>query len=393
MNVSVTIPETSLAARAARVAAIAAKNADRIDAEGSFPREAVEAMRAEKLLSIQIPVDFGGEGSTISEIAELCSIVAQSCASSGMIFAMHHIKLSSLVEHGLESQWHTDFMRRVAKEQLLLGSATTEGGIGGNLRNSICAITVDGDSCRLEKDATVISYGAHCDAILITSRSHADAAPSDQVMTVFLQEQYVLERTHVWDTLGMRGTCSDGFLFKGEAPAVQIFPKPFAEIAAQSMLASSHLLWSGVWYGIAADAVARAQSFVRAAARRTPGQTPPGALRLAEVSTQLQMVKSNVVAGLKAYEDAKADPDKLSSMGFAVAMNNVKICSSEMILSIINHAMLICGILGYKNGTPYSLGRHLRDAHSAQLMISNDRILANSATMLLVQKQDTSLVG
>ncbi|MDI7861814.1 acyl-CoA/acyl-ACP dehydrogenase [Rhizobiaceae bacterium n13] len=393
MNVSVTIPATSLAARVARVAAIAAKHADRVDVEGRFPHEAVDAMRTERLLGIQIPEVIGGEGATITEIAELCSIIAQSCAASAMIFAMHHIKLSSLVEHGLESGWHTEFMRRVAADQLLLGSATTEGGIGGNLRNSICAIAVEGDRCILEKDATVISYGAHADAILITSRSHADAAPSDQVMTVFLKDQYTLDRTHVWDTLGMRGTCSDGFLFKGEAPAEQIFTKPFAEIAAQSMLATSHLLWSGVWYGIAADAVARAQNFVRAAARRTPGQTPPGALRLAEVSNLLQMVKSNVVAGLKAYEDAKSDPDKLSSMGFAVAMNNVKIGSSEMILTIINHAMLICGIMGYKNGTPYSLGRHLRDAHSAQLMISNDRILGNSSTMLLVHKQDTSLVG
>jgi acyl-CoA dehydrogenase len=49
--------------------------------------------------------------------------------------------------------------------------------------------------------------------------------------------------------------------------------------------------------------------------------------------------------------------------------------------------------MGYKNGTPYSLGRHLRDAHSAQLMISNDRILGNTSTMLLVQKPDTSLLG
>ncbi|MGO8381427.1 acyl-CoA dehydrogenase, partial [Rhizobium ruizarguesonis] len=90
--------------------------------------------------------------------------------------------------------------------------------IGGNLRNSICAVEVDGDTCRLEKDATVISYGSHADAILITSRAHAQAASSDQVLTAFLKDQYTLEKTHVWNTLGMRGTCSDGFLFKGEAP-------------------------------------------------------------------------------------------------------------------------------------------------------------------------------
>lgn len=393
MDAAVASHNMELAARAKRVASTAAKFADDVDAAGRFPSEAVDALRSERLLGIQVPKHLGGEGASLQEIADICCTLGQACSATAMIFAMHHIKASSLVEHGEASEWHGAFMRRVASEQLLLGSATTEGGIGGNLRNSICAIEVTGDQCRLEKDATVISYGSEADAILITSRAHADAAPADQVMTVFLKDQYSLEKTHVWNTLGMRGTCSDGFLFKGEAPAEQIFPKPFAEIAAQSMLATSHLLWSGVWYGIAADAVARAQAFVRAAARKSPGVTPPGALRLAEVSNKLQIVKSNVIAGIKAYEDTKTDPDKLMSMAFAIAMNNVKICSSETILEIINHAMLICGIMGYKNGTPYSVGRHLRDAHSAQLMISNDRILSNSANLLLVQKQDTSLLG
>ncbi|NTF08865.1 acyl-CoA/acyl-ACP dehydrogenase [Agrobacterium rubi] len=393
MNLSVTPPDATLIARASRVAAIAARHADDVDAAARFPTEAIDALRAERLLGIQVPIHLGGESASIAQIADICCVLGQSCSATAMIFAMHHIKASSLVEHGEDSEWHTGFMRRVASEQLLLASATTEGGIGGNMRNSICAIEVDGPDCALEKDATVISYGMHADAILITSRANAAAAPADQVMTVFLKDQYTLERTHIWNTLGMRGTCSDGFLFKGAAPSEQIFAKPFAEIAAQSMLATSHLLWSGVWYGIASDAVLRAQAFVRAAARKSPGVTPPGAIRLAEVSSKLQTVKSNVIAGLKAYEGTKSDPDKLMSMGFAIAMNNVKICSSETILEIINHAMLICGIMGYKNGTPYSLGRHLRDAHSAQLMISNDRILSNSANLLLVQKQDTSLSG
>lgn len=393
MNIPVNLASGSLTERAARVAAVARAFADQVDQKSRFPVEAVDAMRAERLLSIQIPAELGGEGARTGEIAELCSIIAQSCASSAMVFAMHHIKLSSLVEHGAGTEFPRGFMRRIVSEQLLIASATTEGGIGGNLRNSICAIEVEGDTCRLTKDATVISYGAHADAILITSRAHKDAVSTDQVMTVFTKDQYSILKTQDWDTLGMRGTCSEGYLFTGEAPAEQIFPKPFAEIAAQSMLANSHILWSGVWYGIAVDAVSRAQAFVRSAARKTPGVVPPGAIRLAEVSNLLQMMKSNVVAAVKAYEDAREDEEKLSSVAFAVAMNNVKIASSETILTIINHAMLICGILGYKNGTPFSLGRHLRDAHSAQLMISNDRILGNTSTMLLIHKQDTSLLG
>lgn len=393
MDLSSTSMDKSLKARASRVAAIAAMHADDVDKAGRFPKEAVDAMKAERLMGIQIPVDCGGEGRSTSEIAELCTIMAQGCAASAMIFAMHQIKVSSLVSHGTEASWHRDFMHRICADQFLLGSATTEGGIGGNLRNSICAIEVEGNHCQLEKDATVISYGKHADAILITSRAHKDAPPTDQVMTVFLKDQYTLEQTHVWDTLGMRGTCSDGFLFKGEAPAEQILPKPFAEIAAQSMLASSHLLWSALWYGIAVDAFTKAQTFIRAAARKTPGTQPPGLVQLAEMSSQLQVIRSNIQAGLASYEQALKDPDRLSSMGFAVTMNNVKIASSEMILPVIHQALRICGIMGYKNGTPYSLGRHLRDAHSAQLMISNDRILGNTSTLLLMNRQDTSLLG
>ncbi|MBO3758129.1 acyl-CoA dehydrogenase family protein [Ciceribacter sp. L1K22] len=393
MDLSAEALDKSLKARVTRVATKAAAYADEVDRVGRFPREAVDAMKAERLLSLMIPKKFGGEGLSYSEIAEVCTLLGQACAASAMIFAMHQIKVSSLVEHGEDAAWHEDFMRRVAAAQLLLGSATTEGGIGGNLRNSICAIEVKDGICRLEKDATVISYARESDAILITSRSHKDAASSDQVMTVFLKDQYTLEQTHVWDTLGMRGTCSDGFLFRGEAPAEQILPHPFAEIAAQSMLAASHLLWSALWYGIAVDAFMRSQNFLRAAARKAPGTQPPGLVQLAEISAELQTIRSTILTGLSTFEDARKNPDRLSSMGFAVAMNNIKIAASEKILTVINQAMRICGIMGYKNGTPYSLGRHLRDAHSAELMISNDRILANTSQMLLVHKQDTSLLG
>ncbi|TCQ20847.1 acyl-CoA dehydrogenase family protein [Rhizobium sp. PP-CC-3G-465] len=393
MDVSLNAQGSTLLERARRVAGIAGQHADDVDRNARFPREAADALISERLLSIQIPVTLGGEGATTAQIAEVCTVLGQACSASAMVFAMHHIKLSSLVTHGIDSPWHQSFMRRIVDEQLLIASATTEGGIGGNMRNSICAIEINGDTCRLQKDATVISYGRHADAILITSRAHPDAVTTDQVMTVFTKDQYTLERTNEWDTLGMRGTCSEGYLFKGEAPKEQILPKPFAEIAAQSMLASSHLLWGGVWYGIAVNAMTRAQAFVRAAARKSPGQTPPGALHLAEASSLLQQVRANVTAGLARYEAALAEPELLSSMGFSVAMNNVKIAVSRTVPEIIDHAMQITGIMGYKNGTPFSLGRHLRDAQSAQLMISNDRILANTSNMLLVNKIETNLLG
>ena len=393
MTAASKITAMGLSDRAKRAAKVAAQYADQVDVEARFPKEGMDALKAERLMGVMIRPELGGEGTSLTEVADVCAILGQACAATAMTYAMHQIQIASLSDYAVGSAWHEAFLTRICDEQLLIGSATSEAGIGGNLRNSLCAIEVEGDTARLTKDATVISYGADADAIMVTSRRHPDAAHSDQVATTFLRDQYTLEHTSAWDTLGMRGTCSDGFIFKGEAPKEQILPRPFAEIAAQSMLAVSHLLWGALWYGIAADAVARAQAFVKAAARKSPGQVPPGALRLAEASNLLQQAKANVVAGLKQFENCKGDSDALNAMSFSVAMNNVKVGISQTILVIINHCMLICGIAGYKNGTPFSLGRHLRDAHSAQLMISNDRILGNTSTMLLVNKQDASLLG
>ncbi|MET0660484.1 MAG: acyl-CoA dehydrogenase family protein [Steroidobacteraceae bacterium] len=382
------------AARARTLAQqVAAKFADVTDRESRFPSETIAALREQQLLGMMVPRDYGGAGASLEEVAAVCAELAQGCASSAMVFAMHNLKLASVISHGRESPWHQRFMARIANEQLLLASATTEAGIGGDLRSSICAVKSAGERFELVKEATVISYGVHADAILVTARRHPEAATSDQVLVAVLKDQYTLERISDWDTLGMRGTCSEGHRLTAHAPTEQILPKPFAEIAAQSMLSTSHLLWSSVWFGIASDALVRAQTFVRAEARKKPGTTPPGALRLAEASAMLQSVRSQIVAGLKRFEDAQRSEEDLMSLGFAVSMNNLKVSVSRAVVEIIDHALLICGIQGYRNNTPFSLGRHLRDAHSAALMISNDRILSNTATMLLAHRHNAGLLS
>ncbi|MGL4284829.1 MAG: acyl-CoA dehydrogenase family protein [Phreatobacter sp.] len=384
---------TTLAARMKTVAAIAAEAADQVDRDARFPREAVEAMRAQRLLGIMVPRDCGGEGADFGEIAELCTLLGAACSAAGMVFAMHQIKTASLVHHGGASAWHRDFMTRLARDQLLLASSTSEAGIGGDLRNSVCAVVPDGDHVTLEKDAIVISYALDADAILATARRAPEAASSDQVLLVIERAQADLQQTSTWDTLGMRGTTSHGFKLKARVPAAQVFPKPFAEIAAQSMLASSHLFWSGLWFGIAAGALSKAQAFVRAAARKAPTVAPPGAVRLAAAAAELASLKALVRDGIARFERARHHDDELNSMAFAIAMNAVKVQASEKAVGIVQQALTIIGIQGYKNDTPFAVGRHLRDILSAPLMIANDRIMANTSTMLLMSRLDADLEG
>jgi acyl-CoA dehydrogenase len=166
----------------------------------------------------------------------------------------------------------------------------------------------------------------------------------------------------------------------------------FADVAAQTQVPFSHILWSYVWLGIATSAVNRARSFVRQQARGQPGVVPPTALRLAEAACTLQTMRTNVhdVAGdcERMMKQPDAASGALSSIPFALKLNNLKLASSQMVVQIVHHALLICGIMGYKNDSKFALGRHLRDAHSAALMVGNDRIYAANASMLLVLKDD-----
>ncbi len=78
--------------------------------------------------------------------------------------------------------------------------------------------------------------------------------------------------------------------------------------------------------------------------------------------------------------------EELQAMSWALKMNNLKISASEAAPPIVHQALQIIGILAYKNDTKFSLGRHYRDTLSGALMISNERIAAKSASMLLVLK-------
>jgi acyl-CoA dehydrogenase len=367
---------------------IAARAADSVDRDARFPHEAIAALREEKMLGAMVPRALGGAGATIGEIAGSCEALGRSCASTAMIYAMHQIEVACLVRHAASSPYFREYLSDLVRHEWLIASATSEIGVGGDLRRSVCAVERDASRIRISKRAPVISYGEEADDILLTARRAPEAAAADQALVLVRKTDVRLTRTGEWDTLGMRGTRSFGFTIDASGTTDQIVPAPFADIASQTMLPVSHVLWTSLWLGLAADAVGRARAFVRAEARRTPGTTPPGALRLAETVAELGTMTALVHGALADFERNQHDPEALATLGFAIRMNNLKASASSMAPEIVTRALGVCGISGYRNDSPYALGRHLRDAHGAALMINNDRVLSANAAMLLVHKDD-----
>ena len=371
---------------------VAAPAAVSVDRDSRFPREAIDALKEARLLSAFVPTELGGLGCGMIELSQMCEALGAHCSSAGMVFAMHQIQVACIVRHAQTSAYFRKYLQELSEKQLLIASVTSEAGVGGEMRTSVCGVERQGDRFKLDKDATTISYGEHADDLLVTARRSPEAPANDQSLVLVRKADYTLERTGGWDTLGMRGTCSPPFKLRSTGSVEQILEASFADIASHTMVPFSHVLWANSWLGIATAAVSRARAFVRTQARAKPGTTPPSALRLAEVSGMLQTMRANVHDVARECEELMSQPDAgtevLSSIAFALKMNNVKVSTSQVMSDIVQRCLLICGIMGYKNDSKFSIGLYLRDALSAALMVGNDRIYATNASMLLVLKDD-----
>jgi acyl-CoA dehydrogenase len=400
----VSASQTSFAAQAldpevlARVEAVrriarevAGPHADSVDKHGRYPREVMDALAAEKLLSAHVPKRFGGFGSSISELGLMCEALGQRCASSGMVFAMHQVQVACLVRHGNTPFFH-DYLRELVAKQLVIASVTSEQGVGGSVRTSICPIErLDNGQCHVRKEGTVVSYGEAADDLLITVRRTAESVAGDQAMVLARKSQCRMDLVGTWDAMGMRGTCSPGYTIDATFGAEQVVSAPFADINAHTMVPWAHILWSSGWLGIATDAVTRARAFVRDTGKKL-GSTPPTAPRLSKASATLQLMRVQVREWARRYDEMCARPDggaeELSSIACAIQLNHLKLMASELVADICTQALRITGTTGYRNDSPYSIARHLRDAHSAALMIGNERIHATNGALHLVYRDE-----
>ncbi|MBX3707309.1 MAG: acyl-CoA/acyl-ACP dehydrogenase [Pseudomonadales bacterium] len=372
-----------------RVAAdVAARHADAVDRDARFPAETLAALKALGALGAGIPRALGGGGSDIVALSAMCQALGRHCASSAMVLAMHHIMVAALVRHGLGSEQIRDYLARVAREQRLIASVTSEVGTDGDMRRSIAALEPTESGFSFTKQATTVSYGAYADDLLVTVRRDSAAADNDQVLVLALRGDFDFQVTGVWDTLGMRGTCSPPGVVSARGAAWQVLDAPFSSIAANSMVPVSHILWSALWLGIATDAVDRARRLMQQKARKDPNATRGTAARIALLDARLQSMRAEQESVARDYAALVGSGTLIDSMnvGFGLRQNNLKLNASRLVKEIVMDAMEACGIAAYRQDSAFSLGRHMRDALSACVMISNDRILEYNATMQLIHR-------
>ena len=119
---------------------------------------------------------------------------------------------------------------------------------------------------------------------------------------------------------------------------------------------------------------------------RERGNVSMMAHRLARAVGLLQLMQARLSQALRDYDEVFAAGARPLPLGFTADMNNLKTSVSELCLEAVQHAFMVCGISAYRNGSEFSLGRHVRDLMSAPIMINNDRMLESTGNLLLMQR-------
>lgn len=344
-----------------------------VDKDGRFPVETFSALKQHKILSLPIDSLLGGEGADLTLQAEVCSILAAQCGSSGLILAMHFAQIECIKRNTADSHYFRTILKQVVNNQWLLSSIASEVGTFGNSRISRCAITQNETGIFLKKQATTASYAEYADAFLVTARKHEDADESDQVLVLFLKEDVKLKRSDTWDTLGMRGTVSPGYLVEAYAGREQIFSDSYSIISAHTVIPFAHVLWAAVWEGIAKDAVRKVN---RCAKKRLAAR---GALknfddRVGAINTKYRNLRAMCHYYSMRVDNATSIPRVLSDKGYfdwAMEYNALKVNASRLAHDIIHESLQFLGVQGYKNNSELSLARNYRDICSSTLMVPN----------------------
>jgi acyl-CoA dehydrogenase len=342
-------------------------------------------------MGLLVPSEYGGLDVSYETFVEVVEILGRACASTAMVFVMHHNQYVMIVDHGTARQKEV-FLPPIAEGRELVASATTEPETGGNAAFCVSAKESDGEHIRLTATKPVVTSARYADWIYCTTRSSADAAGDELSMVIMPgpKRSSSVEPFGVWDCVGMRATASTGLRFKAcEVPSWhQVGPENSAHVRASSMTLVSRAGFAAAWQGIATAAFEatlghvqrKHHDFIRReegsakthTERRSVGASETIQRQLAEMRVRLLASRALLHSAARAIDGRR---EEILEGGQADDVQDLlwsaRIACGEAAVDVTRQGLRLCGVTGLRAGT-LSLERHMRDALTSQVMAPSE---------------------
>lgn len=189
-----------------------AKRAAHFDEGDRFVADNYVLLKDAGLVGAGVPLELGGGGAEVAELCEMLRILARSCGSTALAFAMHthQVAIPAWRWRHQNVAAVEPLLKRVAAENLILLSSGGSDWIGGSGK----AEKVEGGYRITARK--VFTSGAIAGDILMTGAIHHDEDGKEHVIhfgaPMHAPEVSVMDN---WRTLGMRGTGSNDVVIEG----------------------------------------------------------------------------------------------------------------------------------------------------------------------------------
>ncbi|MPZ25666.1 MAG: acyl-CoA dehydrogenase [Micromonosporaceae bacterium] len=359
----------------APVLATARAHAAEVDAEGAFPRHAIDDLRDGGLLGLTVPVEAGGLGAGPHELVTALSAVAQACGSTAMVYLMHVVAAGTVA--AAPPPGRPALLRQLATGEKLATLAFSEPGSRSHFwAPTSQAQTDNGDRTRLKSRKSFVTSAGSAGVYLVSTLTSPELAPAAEApvpVDVFAvdgdTDGVVVAGT--FRGLGLRGNASAPMTFDLTAPDTDRLGQPGSGFG---LMMEAVMPWFNL--GNAAVSLGLAQAAVDGAVAHTSGarlqhlgetlaQLPTIRAQLARAGLELETTRSYVYT--TATSIATADPAAQRQV------LGVKAVANDAALRITDIAMRVCGGAAFSEHLP--LERHFRDARAGGIMAPTADVL------------------
>ena len=346
-----------------------APHASDVDAQGRFPREAIDALAKAGLLGLTVPVEYGGMGGGIRVACATLDEIAQRCASTAMIYLMHLCGCSCYVAHHHAAE---ETLRKVARGEHLTTLAWSEKGSRSHFWAPISQAAQSNGRVILNAKKSWVTSAGEAEGYVVSTRTAGGEEPTDITLYLLLKEEEGFIVSDRWDGMGMRGNASAPMTLEDcEIPAERALCEPGDgfRIILEVVLPWFNLGNAAVSVGIAEAATSATLSHLTSARLEHLDSRlcdlPNLRARLARMRIETDRARAHLASVIDAVENPGPNT--------VLLVLESKVAAAETAKEVAELGMQACG--GAAFSRHLSLERNFRDVHAASVMAPTSDVL------------------
>jgi alkylation response protein AidB-like acyl-CoA dehydrogenase len=346
-------------------AAVAREHAGRVDKEGSFPSEAIEALRERGLFGLLSAKEVGGLGGTLRDAALGIRTLATACASTAMVTCMHFAGASVIEKFGRRPE-----REAIARGEHLSTLAFSEAGSRSHFWAPMSTAKPAGSGFVLDADKSWITSASHATAYVWSSKPVAAEGAS----TLWLVPRTApgLTVTRPFDGLGLRGNDSAPVQARGvavDAAAMLGGDGKGFDVMMGVVLPAFNVMNAATSIGLMEESVRLVAAHAGATRYENAGMSvrdfPTARASIARMRVRCDMAATLWLDTIAALEAGREDAQ--------LRVLECKAACNDAALEVLDLAMRVAGGAAFRRDVPVE--RFFRDARAGSIMAPTSDVL------------------